>query len=90
MGCQQGQGRKDVFLLQVSVLLTTKTLSIRRENNLFPVYQLHTRYGTGVQVPIRSALLTLSKALPPTDTEMSRSTISVVLLIPLAHKSDCS
>lgn len=90
MGCQQGQGRKDVFLLQVSVLLTTKTLSIRQDNNLFPVYQLHTCYGTGVQVPIRSALLTLSKALPPTDTEMSRSTISVVLLTPLAHKSDSS
>lgn len=88
MGCRQGQGRKDVFLLQVSVLLTMKTLSIRQENNLFPVYQLHIRYGTGVQVPIRTAVLTLSKALPPADTEVSRSITRVVLLTPLARKSD--
>jgi len=68
-----------------------KTPSIEREENkFFPVNQLHIHCSTGVRVPIHTALLSLSKALLPRDTEVSRSTRSAAVLTPLALKSDFS
>lgn len=79
-------------LLEDSVLVTMKTLSIERKENgfFFQVNQLNIHYSTGAPAPTGTALLALSKALPPGDTEMSRSIRSMAVLTTSTLECACS
>lgn len=74
-----------------SVWMTMQTLSIeRKQNGFFQVNQHAIHYSTGAPAPTGTALLALSKALPPGDTETSRSTRSMAMLTPSTPECDCS
>lgn len=95
-GCQQGgrgdrtavegQGGVDVFVLSAAhfCFVDHKDPVSRKIRKFFPLNQLHIHYSTGDQAPLRTALPTLSKALPPRDTR------SVAVLTLLDLKSDSS
>lgn len=71
--------------------MTMKTPSIEKENGFLPlVNQLNIHYSTGASAPTGVALLALSKALPPGNTETSRSIRSVGVLTLSTLECDCS